>query len=383
MDTSLFINSIQDHGINFFTGVPDSFLRPLCDTLTSKYGYLSGPHIIAENEGGAVALATGHYLGTGTPACVYLQNSGLGNAVNPVCSLTSPKVYAIPMVFIVGWRGEPGLKDEPQHIFQGEVTEKQLELLGIKHVIIDKDTTPDKLADYWSSFLPLLNQGKSVAFLMRKGALSNGICYNHVSDYPMTREQVINEITKDRKEDVFISTTGKASRELFEAREARGEGHGRDFLTVGSMGHSSLIALGVAASRPEKRVWCIDGDGAALMHLGSLAVVGSQKPNNFIHVVINNQAHESVGGMPTIAGTIDIPAIASACGYCAAFKAENSEQLQTALKTITQSSYSGPVMLEIMTDISAREDLGRPTTTPVQNRDDFMNFLGVMPKEIL
>ena len=283
----------------FFAGVPDSQLKPLCNYLTASYG-ICQEHIIAANEGNAVALAAGYHLATGKVPVVYMQNSGIGNTVNPIASLLNDKVYGIPCIFVIGWRGEPGLKDEPQHIFQGEVTIKLLEDMDIKTIVISKDTTENDINKEIESCEGLLNKGKSIAFVIRKGALVFDEKVNYKNENNLLREDIIKEITKVSGEDIIVSTTGKASRELFEIREGNKQSHKYDFLTVGSMGHSSSIALSIALNKPNNRIWCIDGDGAALMHMGAMAVIGANSPNNLIHIVINNSAHETVGGMPTV-----------------------------------------------------------------------------------
>ena len=299
----------------------------------ATYGINPKHHVIAANEGNCTALAAGYHLATGKVPVVYMQNSGEGNIINPVASLLNDKVYAIPVVFIVGWRGEPGIHDEPQHIYQGEVTVKLLEDMDITTFIIGKETTDEEVEKAMENFKKVLAIGKDVAFVIRKGALTDAPKVEYKNNNVMVREEIIQHIVKASGEDPIVSTTGKASRELFETRVANGQSHKYDFLTVGSMGHSSSIALGVAINKPEQRVWCIDGDGAVLMHMGAMAVIGANKPKNLIHVVINNAAHETVGGMPTVAGQIDLVAIAKACGYPNAVCVDTFENLDRELET--------------------------------------------------
>ena len=287
-------------GSDFYTGVPDSQLKALCNFLMDKYSIDPHHHIIAANEGNCTALAAGYHLATGKVPVVYMQNSGEGNIINPVASLLNDKVYAIPVVFIIGWRGEPGIHDEPQHIYQGEVTLSLLQQMGIESFVIGKDTTDEEVSQVMTGFHPILESGKQVAFVIRKGALTDAPTVDYHNDNSVSREDIIKHITAVTGTDPIISTTGKASRELFEIREANSQPHGYDFLTVGSMGHSSSIALGVALNKSESKVWCIDGDGAVLMHMGAMAVIGSNRPKNLVHIVINNGAHETVGGMPTV-----------------------------------------------------------------------------------
>ena len=358
---------------DFYTGVPDSQLKALCNFLIDKYGIDPNHHIIAANEGNCTALAAGYHLATGKVPVVYMQNSGEGNIINPVASLLNDKVYAIPVVFIIGWRGEPGIHDEPQHIFQGEVTEKLLEVMGIRSFVIGKDTTEEQVRNAMEVFKKDLEHGRNVAFIIRKGALSFDGSVEYKNSNSMKREEIIEHITRFSGEDPIVSTTGKASRELFEIRTAAGQSHKYDFLTVGSMGHSSSIALGIALNKPDKRIWCIDGDGAVLMHMGSMAVIGSNKPSNLIHVIINNGAHETVGGMPTVAGEMDLVAIAKACGYPNAVCADTFEALDNELQAAV--SRNELTMIEVKCSIGARDNLGRPTTTAVDNKINFMNYL--------
>ena len=365
MDVKTFADILS---CDFFAGVPDSQLRALCDHLISTYGTDPLHHVIAANEGNALALAAGYNLATGKIPAVYMQNSGLGNIVNPSTSLTNPKVYSIPVVFIVGWRGEPGVHDEPQHIFQGAVTLELLELLGIEAYTVSKDTSPEELAQAMNAFREVLGEGRDVAFVIRKGALS-GDKLTYQNNNVMTREEIIRHVIAVSGDSPIVSTTGKASRELFELRST----HERDFLTVGSMGHASSIALGVAVHKPDVKVWCIDGDGAALMHLGAMAVIGTIAPRNLVHIVINNEAHESVGGLPTVAGKISLPDIAKSCGYVQVFSVEDYDSLDEALRVAGDNDCL--TFIEAKSRIGARDNLGRPTTTAIENRNAFADFL--------
>lgn len=360
-------------GSDFYTGVPDSQLKALCNYLMDRYGIDPHHHIIAANEGNCTALAAGYHLATGKVPVVYMQNSGEGNIINPVASLLNDKVYAIPVIFIVGWRGEPGIHDEPQHIYQGEVTVKLLEDMDISTFVIGKDTTDNEVASKMDEFRKILETGKDVAFVIRKGALTDAPKVEYKNDNTMVREEIIQHIVKVSGEDPIVSTTGKASRELFETRVANGQSHKYDFLTVGSMGHSSSIALGVALNKPEQRIWCVDGDGAVLMHMGAMAVLGANKPANMIHVVINNGAHETVGGMPTVAANIDLVAIAIACGYPNAVSVDNFEDLDKELDAAKGRRELS--LIEVKCSIGARDDLGRPTTTALENKKNFMEYL--------
>ena len=360
-------------GCDFYTGVPDSQLKALCNYLMNTYGIDEKHHLIAANEGNCTALAAGYHLATGNVPVVYMQNSGEGNIINPVASLLNDKVYAIPCIFVIGWRGEPGVHDEPQHIYQGKITCDLLDLMDIKNFVIGEDTTAEELKSVMDEYKGILNSGKSVAFVIRKNALVYDEKVVYENDNDMIREEIIEHIVNVTGEDPIVSTTGKASRELFEIREARSQGHQYDFLTVGSMGHTSSIALGVAINKPDEKVWCIDGDGSALMHMGSLAVVGNVKPDNLVHIVINNSAHETVGGMPTVASTMNLVNIAKSCGYSYAVSVDNFDDLDKELELA--KSRNELSFIEILSSIGSRKDLGRPTTTAIENKENFMKFL--------
>ncbi len=360
-------------GSDFYTGIPDSQLKALCNFLMDRYGIDPNHHIIAANEGNCVGIATGYHLATGQVPVVYMQNSGEGNVINPIASLLNDKVYAVPMIFVIGWRGEPGVHDEPQHVYQGEVTIKLLDDMDIDSFVIGTDTSDEKVKEVMGGFRTKLEEGKDVAFVIRKGALTDAPKVTYLNNHAMVREEIIQHIVRISGEDPIISTTGKASRELFETRVANGQSHKYDFLTVGSMGHSSSIALGVALNKPEKRIWCIDGDGAVLMHMGSMAVIGATSPSNLIHIVINNAAHETVGGMPTVAGKTDLVGVARACGYLHAISVDTYEALDEELEHAKERGCLS--FIEAKCCIGSRDDLGRPTTSALDNKKSFMGYL--------
>ncbi len=375
MDAQQLLNACEQAGIDFFTGVPDSQLKGLCDLLYVRYGVHSPHHIVAANEGNAIGLCAGHYLATGRPALCYMQNSGLGNAVNPLASLMDAQVYHLPCLLVVGWRGEPGVHDEPQHVKQGQITLSQLDLLDIPYRVLGKETTSEQFQADFAFLRQCLAQQQTAALVVRKGGLTCSFKAEYGNENTLLREKAAELLLMAMGEtDVVISTTGKLSREIFELREKHGRGHERDFLTVGSMGHASMIALQMAMEKPTRRVWCLDGDGAALMHLGAMAVIAQRKPENLVHVVINNVAHETVGGMPVCEGALHASALAQAVGYPIIHETADAEGLQNTLKQIT--AQPGLTLLEIHCAVGARADLGRPTTTPVENRDALMHFLG-------
>lgn len=360
---------------NFYCGVPDSQLKALCDHLMLTYGIDPAHHIIAANEGNCTAIAAGYHLATGKVPVVYMQNSGEGNVINPVASLLNDKVYGIPCIFVIGWRGEPGVHDEPQHIYQGEVTVQLLRDMDIDCCIVDAQTAPQDIVDRLNEWQGALQAGKQVAFVVKKGALALQEKCPYRNEYVLSREEVIRRIVAVSGNDPIVCTTGKASRELFEIREANGQGHGCDFLTVGSMGHSSSIALGIALQMPHKKIWCIDGDGAALMHMGAMAVIGAHKPRNLVHILLNNNAHETVGGMPTVANTTDFTAVAAACGYPSEYvgRVTDGKMLDGMLFNAKEADCLS--FLEIRCAIGSRADLGRPTTTARQNKESFVRQL--------
>ena len=374
MLASVLLDECRSVGIDFFAGVPDSFLKGLCDDLYARFGTDSPFHIVAHNEGGAVGLCAGHYIATGHPALCYMQNSGLGNAVNPLASLTDSKVYGIPLLLVIGWRGEPGTKDEPQHITQGQITLQQLDLLNIPYRILSADTSPDSFRSDFSFLASVLNTRRPAALVIRKGAVVPSYHPSYENAYAMTREHAAEIILSFVSgTDLVVSTTGKLSREIFEIRERNSQPHYGDFLTVGSMGHASMIALGMSESLPGRRIWCLDGDGAVLMHLGTLALIGQRKPDGLIHIVINNGAHETVGGMPVCSGMLNLCDLAKAAGYPVILSADSEITLRDALSSL--SSFTGPVFLEIKCACGARSDLGRPTIPPRDNLNDMMEFI--------
>ncbi len=367
-----FYNTLRGMGIDFYTGVPDSLLKDICAYITDHADRKN--NIIAANEGGAVGLAAGYHLATGNIPVVYMQNSGLGNTVNPLMSLTDSDVYRIPVLLVIGWRGEPGVHDEPQHVKQGKTTLPLLDAMEIRHEIMSGDEA--ELEKQLAGGVRYMKEtGRAFALVVKKGTFGKYKLQNGTHNpYTMEREEAIKAVAgaMDVK-DIVVSTTGKISRELFEHRTATGEGHSRDFLTVGSMGHASQIALGIALNRPERNVYCFDGDGAAIMHMGGMGIVASMLPGNFYHIVFNNGAHDSVGGQPTIGFGIDLPKIAAGCGYKTVMSVATRSELDTILPTLT--TLPAPLLLEIQVKKGSRDDLGRPTTTPVENKEALMSFL--------
>ena len=368
---AFFIEKLRENGIDCFAGVPDSLLKNVCAYITD---HCDAQHnIIAANEGGALGFAAGHYLATGQPACVYMQNSGEGNIINPLASLTDPEVYNIPVLLLIGWRGRPGVHDEPQHVKQGKITTGLLNTMGINFDVLSKDE--DKAAKQIAKAVEALKRKDVYALVIEKDTFEDYKLQNvELNDLTMSREDAIKAVAAAiGPRDCIVSTTGMISRELFEYRAAMNQGHERDFLTVGSMGHASQIALGIALEKKDRKVWCFDGDGATIMHMGGMAIVAGKKPVNYIHVVFNNGAHDSVGGQPTVGLKINLTAIAQAVGYTGTFSVDNREQLESVLGKL--DGKKGPILIEVKVKKGNRKDLGRPTTTPIENKEALMTFL--------
>ncbi len=364
-------SALRAEGVRFFTGVPDSLLKDFCAYVTDHAPACD--HVIAANEGAAIGLAAGHHLATGGLPLVYLQNSGLGNTINPLMSLADREVYSLPVIVMIGWRGEPGVKDEPQHVKQGRVMLATLDAMEMPYRVLSDD--PARALEDIAWIAQRAREGSEpVALVVRKGAFASyALQKNEAAPFSMPREQAIEEVVAALDpQDAVVATTGMISRELFEIRKRRGEAS-RDFLTVGAMGHASAIACGVANARPERQVFCLDGDGAMLMHMGSVAIQGQVAGANFKHVVINNGCHDSVGGQPTVGFRVNLADVARACGYRVLEFVTEPERIGEAVRALRAAD--GPAMLEIRVRKGARKDLGRPTSSPIENKQAFMRFL--------
>ena len=369
---SFFIDTLLKHDIDFYAGVPDSLLKNICAYISD---HLDSRHnIIAANEGGAVGIAAGYHLATSKIPVVYMQNSGEGNIINPLASLTDKEVYNIPVLLLIGWRGKPGVHDEPQHVKQGKVTLPLLDTMGINYQVLSQDESVAETQI--AEAVAYMKQTNEVyALVVEKNTFDTYTLQNKVENaLTLSREEAIQTVAAALgPKDCIVSTTGMISRELFEYRTATGQSHERDFLTVGSMGHASQIALGIALEKPDRHVWCFDGDGAVIMHMGSMAITASKGPANFVHVLFNNGAHDSVGGQPTVGLDIDVPAIAKAVGYKHAFSVDSAGELQEILRS--PEILDGPTLIQICVRKGNRKDLGRPTTTPIENKNALMHFL--------
>lgn len=380
MKAEVFANQLKNLGIESLIGVPDSTLKQFCDYINTD-GKNEFQHYVPANEGAAVGIAVGVFLATGKPACIYMQNSGIGNTVNPVTSLANAEVYDIPMLFLVGWRGEPGFHDEPQHKFMGRITETIFDTLEIEHTVISKETTEKELVAVLKTASEKLAANKQFAIIVKKGTFEERHGGTYQNKYPLIREDAIAAILKNLDPpDVVVSTTGKISREVYEQADIVNGQHQQEFLTVGGMGHASMIALGIADHMNNKRVYCIDGDGAVLMQMGCLAVIGTRKPKNLIHICINNNAHESVGGMPTGAAGMSYAGVAKACGYSRVYSVSSLNELNNALKDVKMTTET--TFLEVKVALASRADLGRPKESAVENKNNFMKYHGVNKEEL-
>jgi phosphonopyruvate decarboxylase len=372
LDPEVFYEHLDSCGINFFAGVPDSLLKDFCAVVTSKVDHKL--HVITANEGNAIALASGYYAGTGKPALVYMQNSGLGNAINPILSLADKEVFSIPMLLMIGWRGQPGQADEPQHIKQGRVTTQILESLGV--IFFELNSLSDYQSVIGNALSEMQKTKSPVAILVSKGTFNSykETFSNKKEPFDLTREQAINIIADNLGQNcVFISTTGMTSRELYERRENSDESHDKDLYVVGSMGHASSIAMGVAIGSRKSKIICIDGDGSLLMHMGSLPIIGQSNLQNFFHMIVNNGTHDSVGGQPTVGMKINLTQIALASGYKRAETAHNETDL--IKKIVELKEENGPIFLEVKVQPGARDNLGRPRLKPVENLTNYINEL--------
>tara|TARA_Y100000589_G_scaffold331879_1_gene387608 strand:- start:5515 stop:6663 length:1149 start_codon:yes stop_codon:yes gene_type:complete len=371
-----FINKLYNLDIDFFTGVPDSLLKEFCAYIQDNHPI--DKHIIAANEGSALALASGYQIATNKIPLIYLQNSGFGNLINPLLSLTNEKVYAIPALLLMGWRGEPGIVDEPQHIKQGEVTIPLLKSMEIPYFILD-DNKSSIYRSIQAAIEITTKKQSPVVLLAKKGIFSNYVkrekTKNSYIEKLITREEAISLIVDTLcKNTIFVSSTGYISRELYELRDRLGQSHDSDFLTVGSMGHSSQIALGIALSEKERSIVCLDGDGAMIMHMGGLVTNGAFGTKNLTHIVLNNAVHDSVGGQPTLGFEISMTTIARGCKYKNIFgPCETQKEIKNAL--IEMQNNKGPSFVEIRIKPGAKKDLGRPKETPIQNKKIFISNL--------
>lgn len=367
--------ALAEHGVNFLTGVPDSLLKEFCTYVDAALP--PEAHVIAANEGSAIGLAAGFHLATNNLPLVYLQNSGLGNTINPLLSLADAEVYGIPMIVLVGWRGAPGVKDEPQHVKQGRVTPAMLDAMELPYKVLGGDPDEANAIALWAAETAR-SRSAPVVILVHKGAFGKAEAGRPAQEAPegrLAREEAIALITANLPASTtIVATTGMISRELYDQRTALGQDRSTDFLTVGSMGHASQIALGITRARPDIDVACLDGDGAALMHLGGMASIGASRSGNLFHIVLNNGAHDSVGGQPTVAFEVSLCDIAQACGY---ETVEGPLETEADIRAQVQrlSHLPGRRFLEVRVRTGSRADLGRPKESPAENKAIFVKRL--------
>lgn len=369
-----FYDNLVQNGTDFFAGVPDSLLKNFCAYVTDNSP--AEKHIISANEGSATALATGYHFATGKIPLIYMQNSGEGNMINPLLSIVDPDVYSVPMMIVIGWRGEPGVHDEPQHVKQGKVTCDLLNAMKIPYSVLSGEMEDrDLIPVFEKAYAYIKENSAPYALVIKKGTFADYVLQNNEKvEAEMSREEAIEKIMLSAPDTAaFVSTTGMASRELYELRDKYNQGHEKDFLTVGGMGHASQIALAIAMQKKDRKIFCIDGDGASIMQMGGMATIGTRSPKNMVHIVLNNGAHDSVGGQPTVGRKIDLCGIAKACGYENVIRVETKADLEKVLEEVKTSA--ALTFLEVMVKKGARKDLGRPKTTPVQNKIAMMEFL--------
>tara|TARA_B100000989_G_scaffold297973_1_gene285517 strand:- start:8729 stop:9868 length:1140 start_codon:yes stop_codon:yes gene_type:complete len=371
IDPEVYLDYLRENEINFFSGVPDSLLKHFCACVTDKCRKEN--HIISANEGGAVALGIGNYLGTKKIPLIYLQNSGLGNVINPLISLASPEVYGIPMILMIGWRGEPGIKDEPQHVHQGRVMNDILAAMDIPYTILSK--IQDQALLQTKEIIELASKKNCpVAIIIQKNTFNEYSIDKKKTPFELGREDAVKEVVENiHEKSCIICTTGMASRELFEYRVFKNQSHQKDFLTVGGMGHANQIALGLSQTNPSRLVYCLDGDGAAIMHMGGMPIIGQSPITNLVHILLNNGVHDSVGGQPTVGFEINFCAIAKASGYQKVISIDSKKMIKEIMTEI--NLYDGPYFIEIKVRPGNRKDIGRPTTSPIENKESIMNFI--------
>ena len=367
VEVKKFNHCFLKNGVDYFTGVPDSTLKEWL-----KLIFYSGKFTnrIASNEGAAISNASRYYLATGNIGVVYLQNSGLGNCINPLTSLTDPEVYGIPMIMLIGWRGIPGQKDEPQHKKMGAITKEMLKVLGIPYSILNDDNYIQEINK--SVELAKLNK-KPYALIISPGFFDKySDCTRSNNSTRMNREESIRSIVSIVKDnDIILSTTGKTSRELYEVCSDNNRGHSNNFYNVGSMGHVGAIGLEVALQKSKRLTFIFDGDGALIMHMGTLASIGEYQPKNLVHIVFDNESHESTGGQPTLSKAIDIAGVMRSCNY----KQVEVVSDKASLIGILNTSISGPLGVVIKITSFSRKNLGRPTSTPEETKTRFMEWI--------
>lgn len=362
-----------DQGVEFITGVPDTLLNDFCLMVSSQWP--KSNHVIAANEGNSVGLAVGYHLSTGSIPLIYMQNSGIGNTVNPLISLAHESVYSIPMVILAGWRGEPNRKDHPQHTKQGELTPVLFDDMDIPYRVLE-DNTDQVVESFKWAIETARAKNAPVALIAVKNVLERGEKDDFLTNpnQPSREDAISSLIDAFPENTIFVASTGRATRELYEIRNLKGMSHQNDFLNVGAMGHTSSIAQGIAAGNKERLIVCLDGDASAIMHLGALTTSSIMDLSNFVHVVLNNGAHESVGGQPSAGNKIDLNSIAKNCGYETAPRAvENLHEIPNVVKALVPNTR--PVFIEVKIRKGMRRDLPPLVIEPSKQKNLLMNEL--------
>lgn len=365
---------LKSRDIEFYSGVPDSLMQNWL--LTLQRNATESNHIIAVNEGAAVALAAGYYLSTGKLPVVYMQNSGLGNAVNALTSITDKEIYSIPLLLFIGWRGAPGIHDEPQHKKMGRITEDMLRVLEIPSFILEEEES-QAFPTVENAANMAMQQQCAVAILVKENVFSKQGADARSSEYKLSRERAIDLLLDGcNEDDVLICTTGKASRELYDLNQNKPAPLPKIFYSIGGMGLANQIALGIDLQK-RFRIIMLDGDGAMLMHLGTAATIGQLASENYIHIVLNNGCHESVGGQPTEGFDIDLCHIASACGYRDVTLVTNEQQLQDWIAGPLNKP--GKKFLEIRMNATCRDKLPRVSGPFTERKELLMSMLSIKP----
>lgn len=369
---NVFYNQLTARGFDFFTGVPDSLLTDFIQYVGDHHP--AEKYINAANEGTAVGLAAGWHLATKRFPVVMIQNSGIGNVINPLLSLVDPRVYKIPMLFLIAWRGEPGKKDEPQHIVQGGIMSSLLADLGVtSEVLPGYDEGAEAALDL--AHFHLRTKGSPFAFLVRrKTFLTYTSTKETTQKHSLSREDAIHVMLEHiGKFDSLISGAGVSSRELIEIREKKGILFNQDFYCLGAKGHSSSIAMGIALAKPSKMIYVLDSDGSFFMHMGAAAQIGSRKIPNLRHIILNNHVHETSGGVPSVGDTVDFVKLAEGCGYVYSASASTKEEVIKHLENMKTIQGSG--LLEIKIRSFSKLDTRPPKIGPKENKENFMDFL--------
>jgi len=350
IDVRHFVDELIRQDANVFTGIPCSYLTPLIHEVIARK---ETRYVLASSEGDALAIASGIWLAGGM-GVVFCQNSGLGNMVNPLTSMNEP--FGIPALLLVTWRGKPGVKDEPQHKRMGEITPELLSLIGVEWELLPQEEgTALEVLKRACNFIRRVQRPYALV-MSRSTFTSDEDIAIPSSNYPSRSEALAAFLDNVDAGAVVIATTGKTGRELFTLDDRCGH-----FYCVGSMGYASSVAHGIALGS-KRRVYLLDGDGAAIMHMGNLTSIGSSHPANLIHIVLDNGCYDSTGAQPTASTSVDFVALALAVGYAQAQSCRSQGDFVLALRSHLPGT--GPRLLHVPIRMGSMSQLGRPTTTP-------------------